>query len=159
MSFHLHLDTERVRHIRADEPVCVAPDVPLRDVLRDLRQAKRDSVLICQSGKLVGIFTERDALKLFAAKAAGEEVDLGVAIGSVMTHDPAYIGMDETVGAAIHKMSAGLLRRLPVLDDQHCPVGMLKVSHILHYLVEHFPHVIYTLPPSPHHVTQQREGA
>ena len=37
--------------------------------------------------------------------------------------------------------------------------GVLKVSGILHYLVEHFPKVVYTLPPEPHHKTAAREGA
>jgi hypothetical protein len=29
----------------------------------------------------------------------------------------------------------------------------------MHYLAEHFPSVIYNLPPEPHHSTQEREGA
>ena len=37
--------------------------------------------------------------------------------------------------------------------------GNLSASSILHYLVQHFPKVVYTLPPAPHHKTQEREGA
>jgi hypothetical protein len=63
------------------------------------------------------------------------------------------------VGKAIGLMSAGGFRRLPIVDDQGKPVGLLKVSGILHYLVEHFPKVVYTLPPAPHHKMGEREGA
>jgi hypothetical protein len=36
---------------------------------------------------------------------------------------------------------------------------MLKVAGILNYLVEHFPKVVYTLPPDPHYKPNDREGA
>jgi hypothetical protein len=65
----------------------------------------------------------------------------------------------ETVEAAIARMSLGGYRRLPVVDDQNRPVGLLKVSAILHYLVQHFPKYIYNLPPKSEHSTQHREGA
>jgi CBS domain-containing protein len=65
----------------------------------------------------------------------------------------------DTVGVAIAKMSSGGYRRLPLVDEENRPVGMLKVSGILRFLVEHFPKMVYTLPPSPHHRMQQREGA
>ena len=44
-------------------------------------------------------------------------------------------------------------------DEQNRPLGIVKVSGILRFLVEHFPKVVYTLPPKPHHITQEREGA
>jgi hypothetical protein len=56
-------------------------------------------------------------------------------------------------------MSFGGYRRLPIVDDKGRPTGLLKVPGILHYLVEHFPNVVYNLPPTPHHSTQEREGA
>jgi hypothetical protein len=56
-------------------------------------------------------------------------------------------------------MSVGGFRRLPIVDDQGNVEGVLKVSGLLHYLVEHFPKVVYTLPPEPHYKTAAREGA
>ena len=66
---------------------------------------------------------------------------------------------NDNVGTAIRKMSLGGHRRLPIVDDQGRAVGLVKVSGILHYLVEHFPQTIYNLPPKPHPTTQEREGA
>lgn len=154
VNFHLHLDTERVQHLDAEEPLCVEPEVPVRDVLERLKECQKDSILVSEGGKLVGIFTERNALQLLAAEA-----DLDRPIRSVMTDTPVTISIHDTVGTAIHKMAVGGYRRLPMLDETGRPVGILKVPHILHYLVEHFPGFIYNLPPSPHHTTQEREGA
>ena len=76
-----------------------------------------------------------------------------------MMTDPVTVKAGDSVGKAIAKMSFGGYRRLPIVNDQGAAVGLLKVSGILHYLVEHFPEVVYTLPPKPHHMHKEREGA
>ena len=76
-----------------------------------------------------------------------------------MARNPVTLHKDDTVGKAIALMSAGGFRRLPLVDEDGKVTGLVKVSGILHYLVEHFPKVVYTLPPAPHHKTTTREGA
>jgi CBS domain-containing protein len=56
-------------------------------------------------------------------------------------------------------MSGRGFRQLPVTDAGGRILGILSARDILHYLVEHFPKVVYTLPPAPHHRLQEREGA
>jgi CBS domain-containing protein len=152
--FQLHLDTETVGHIDTAMPLCVDPKLSTREVLELLKRQNRGCVCLCEGDKLVGIFTERDALHLMA-----EGADVDVPIESVMTRQPATIQSSDTVEAAIAKMSLGGYRRLPVLDAEGRPVGLLKVSAILHYLVQHFPKFVYNLPPEPGQTTQDREGA
>jgi len=119
-----------------------------------LQQHKTGAALICHEGRLVGIFTERDALKILAAGS-----NLDVPVSTVMMADPITLRPKDTVGKAISLMSAGGFRRLPIVDAAGKPTGLLKVTGILRYLVEHFPKVVYTLPPAPHHKTSEREGA
>ena len=76
-----------------------------------------------------------------------------------MVPDPVTLSDRDTVGQAIAKMAYGGYRRLPIVDGEGRPQGLVKTSGILHYLVEHFPSVVYNLPPTPHHTPQQREGA
>jgi len=154
VTFHLHLDTETVDHARPSEPLCLEPKLAVREVLRRMKDHRSESVLVCRDGVLVGIFTERDVLRLLAG---GE--DFGVPVEQVMSSEPETVGVHETVGSAIGKMSEGGFRHLPIVDEDDHPVGILNVSTILHYLVQHFPNFIYNLPPKPHHATQQREGA
>ncbi len=154
MDFQLNLHTEKVDQVASPDPICLTPQTPLREAFRLLKQHRTGALLVCQDEALVGIFTERDALKLMAAAA-----DFDVPLESVMTKEPITLCESDTVGKAIAKMSYGGYRRLPIVDGQGRPQGFLKVSSILHYLVEHFPAVIYNLPPEPHHATQEREGA
>ncbi len=154
MVFQLHLDTETVEHIDLPTPFCVTPDVSIREVLQKMKEEGRGSALICRDDKLIGIFTERDSLQLMARNGS-----IDGPIEEVMNANPATIFPKENVQTAISRMARGGYRRLPVVDDENRPIGLLKVTSILHYLVQHFPKFVYNLPPSPDDTTQQREGA
>jgi CBS domain-containing protein len=154
VDFQLHLETETVENCYPAPPLCAAPGDSVRTVLRMLREARTGAAMICTNGALVGIFTERDALRLLADNA-----NLDAPVSQVMVRNPVTLRSTDTVAHAIGLMSAGGFRRLPIVDSQGQVQGLLKVSGILHYLVEHFPKVIYTLPPEPHHKTLTREGA
>ena len=154
MDFQLHLETETVEHCYPAPPLCAAPEDSVRTVLRMLREARTGVAMVCNNGMLVGIFTERDALRVLADNA-----NLDGPVSQAMVRNPVTLRSTDTVAHAIGLMSAGGFRRLPIVDGQGQVQGLLKVSGILHYLVEHFPKVIYTLPPEPHHKTVTREGA
>lgn len=154
MSHQLNLNTETVEAVASENPVSVTGDTAVREVLRQMKDQRRGAVLVCHDEKLAGIFTERDALKLMASGAS-----LDVAIDQVMTANPETLSESDTVGTAISKMSRGGYRRMPILDAEQRPKGFVKVAGILHYLVQHFPGIVYNLPPDPHHATQEREGA
>ncbi len=154
MSFEVNLNSETVDAVHPYPPRIVAPGVTVRAVMEQMRDLREGSVLVCRDEILVGIFTERDALHLMA-----READLDVPLEAVMTANPVSIRADTTVGEAIRSMSSGGYRRLPIVDDEGRPVGTVKTSGILHYLVEHAPEAVYNLPPTPRPVTQEREGA
>ncbi|MFC1759079.1 CBS domain-containing protein [Planctomycetota bacterium] len=155
MAFELNLQTEHVGHVRGSQPPSFPPDATIRQVLDAMQETRRGSVFICDSdGKLVGIFTERDALKLMAAKS-----DLDEPVSSVMADNPVSVSETDTVGESIKRMSKGGYRRLPIVDDDNKPAGLVKASEILHYLVAHFPEFVYNLPPRPDQSNPQREGA
>ncbi len=154
VDFQLHLETETVEHAHPAKPLCAAPEDSVRHVMRTLKQAATGAAMICRDGKLLGVFTERDALRLLADGA-----NLDQPVAAVMVRDPVTLHPDDTVGKAIGLMAAGGFRRLPVVDSQGRICGVLKVSGIIRYLVDHFPKTVYTRPPAPPHKTVPREGA
>jgi CBS domain-containing protein len=126
----------------------------VRDVLVLMRQHNTGCILICDDEKVVGIFTQRDVLRLLATEA-----NLATPVEEVMAKDPTCLHEADTVATAIRTMAQGGYRHLPVVDDAGRPLGLLKVRGIVHFLVEHFPNAIYNLPPEPRLVAQDREGA
>ncbi len=164
MSFQLSLSTESVTAAYPDQPLLVAPDAALSEVLQLLRAQNTGSVLVCEeeasgNGRLVGIFTERDALRLMAAQQDGTPQDLNQPVSQVMSQAPVTLQADTSVGEAIKMMSQGGYRHLPILAPDGMPTGMATVYGIVHYLVDHFPQTIYTLPPEPRSAPSEREGA
>lgn len=154
VDFRLNLKSETVEQLDSIPPLCVTTDTAVRDVFRQLKERRRGAVMVCREGVLVGLFTERDALKMMAA---GDDLD--VPVESVMTRDPVTATYQDSIQEAITRMSNGGYRRLPIVDDGGRPVGVLSVRHVLRFLVEHFPQTIYTLPPTPKLGTKDREGA
>ncbi|HMO87287.1 MAG TPA: CBS domain-containing protein, partial [Lacipirellulaceae bacterium] len=72
---------------------------------------------------------------------------------------PTQLAPDTSVGAAIETMSEGGYRHLQIVDGAGHPQGVLAVRGIVHYLVDHFPETIYTLPPEPGKKPSDRDGA
>ena len=80
-------------------------------VLRMLEEGV-GSVAVCEGGKLVGIFTERDVLA-----HAGQGTDLdAVRIGDVMTRDPLTVDAAVSVLDAARLMGERKIRHLPVVE-------------------------------------------
>ena len=154
MDFQLSLDSEGVGSAYPESPLATTIDATVGDVLRLLRAQRTGAVLVCEGTKLVGIVTERDALKLMSAGA-----DLKQPIREVMSSPPATIATSATVGDAIRVMSEGGYRHLPIVDAESRPTGVLATQGIVHFLVDHFPATVYNLPPNPKASTHDREGA
>ena len=159
MSF-LSLSTDLVAQAYPDQPLPVAGNATVGEVIELMRAEKGSCVLVCAGadsdceGRVEGIFTERDALRWMAL---GESPQKN--IRDAMTANPQMLREGVTVGAAIETMAQGGYRHLPIIDDRQVPTGVVAVRGIVHYLVDHFPQTIYTLPPEPGKNPAAREGA
>ncbi len=99
-------------------------------VLRMLEEGV-GSVAVCESGKLVGIFTERDVLAL-----AGEGTDLdAVRVGDVMTREPITVDASVQILDAARLMGERKIRHLPIVEGEHL-LGMIGIRDVLGSLVE-----------------------
>lgn len=131
----------------------VSPETPIHEVIATLQKHDTGSMTVCKDGRVVGMFIERDALRLMATNG-----DLNAPVETAMASPAVTVWSTDKLDTAIARMHAGGFRRLPIVDKEGQLVGMLKVSGILHYLVQHFPEAVYNLPPAPQAVPQEREG-
>ena len=86
MDFQLSLESEGVGSAYPDQPLAATVDDTVGNVLQLLRAQWTGAVLICEGAKLVGILTERDALKLMAAAPISRSP-----VREVMSSPPATI--------------------------------------------------------------------
>ena len=154
MDFQLSLESEGVGSAYPDQPLAATAEESIANVLQLLRAQRTGAVLICEGAKLVGIVTERDALKQMAGGG-----DLSRPVREIMSSPPASVASSATVGDAIRIMAQGAYRHLPIVDQENKPTGVLAVHGIVHYLVDHFPETVYNLPPDPKAAPREREGA
>ena len=145
MDLQFDLKADPVDAAHPVEPLAVEPDTPLGDVLALMKLQKTGSLLVCRDAVLVGIFTERDALRWMAD---GGELD--VPIERLMTRNPATLLAGAKVAEAVKIMSQGGYRRLPVMDGAK-PVGMLSMRDFVRFIVSLFPRASLNLPPNHSH--------
>ncbi|HEY7207159.1 MAG TPA: CBS domain-containing protein [Gaiellaceae bacterium] len=91
------------------------------------------AVLVCEANRLVGIFTERDVLRL-AGESPGLDLQT-VRVGDVMTTELATISPDDDVLAAARLMGERRIRHLPVLQDGNV-LGLIGIRDVMRSLVE-----------------------
>jgi CBS domain-containing protein len=83
-----------------------------------------------------------------------------VHLEEIMTPDPECLRPDDTVAFALHFMHIGGYRHIPLVNEEHEPVGIVSVKDIVDHIVDHFPEEVYNLPPRPlHRGHGSREGA
>lgn len=100
--------------ISARDAVFVTPGQSVRDAALLMGRAHVGALPVLDDGRLVGIFTERDAL----LRVIGRSLDPdATTIAEVMTERPQVIDPDHPLAHALLKMHEGGFRHLPVLED------------------------------------------
>ena len=154
MDLARNLRSEPVSRLNPTQPWLVQDTQPVADAIKVMRERKVGCVLVCEQRRIVGIFTERDLVR----RVMAERKPLTTPMRDCMTSDPVTVHPKESIGNAIKLMQTGGYRHLPVVVDDR-PVGILSVKRIVHYLVEHFPTMVYNLPPHSVPIAPSREGA
>jgi CBS domain-containing protein len=120
-----------------------------------MRNGNTGCLLVTDNGKLVGLFTERDLLTRVLAKNR----PLLTPLRLVMTPAPVTVEPKDSVRTAIRRMQKGGYRHLPVVDEEGRPVGILSARRVVHYIVEHFPALVFNQPPDLNQFPETPEGA
>jgi CBS domain-containing protein len=103
-----------VREVMSTALVTVNPSAMLSEAARVMSEAGVGSALVLDGDSLVGIFTERDILRVFEQMHADPGRVAPVSNG--MTRDPETIDPDASVGTAMDLMLDRGFRHLPVTE-------------------------------------------
>jgi len=116
-----------VKHIMIEDVVTAKVNITIKDVVRTLHEKHVGSIVITDDNqKCVGIFTERDAIRIIA-----NEVPLDTAIDQVMTKNVATIGEEASLEEARRLVISHGIRHLPVVDRKGELTGLLSVRKLL----------------------------
>ena len=124
-------------------PLCVGEDTSVSDVLAILRRERVGCVLVTdQSGKLVGIFSERDCILKVTENFTAV---IKEPVSAIMTRDPVTQTPDATIAFALNLMSQGGFRHIPIVDSEGVPTGLISVKDVVDYMVGRFVDDILSL--------------
>ena len=92
----------------------VVPETTVLDAVQKMNDERIGAVLVCLSGEMVGIFTERDVL----CRVVGEGRDPTVTkVVEVMTPEVVAVRSTTSVEEAMAVISERRFRHLPIVDD------------------------------------------
>ncbi|HYM16956.1 MAG TPA: CBS domain-containing protein [Micropepsaceae bacterium] len=98
--------------IEEKKPLCLGPTASVKRACQEMRKQRASAVLITDGGRLTGIFTSRDAVKVIAE---GKD-RTRVTVRDAMTRNPVTITPYATPIEALRLMWDGGFRHLPVTD-------------------------------------------
>ena len=113
--------------IEQQEPVTAAATMTVGKAAALMKERHVAAIMVVEDGKLVGVFTERDAL--FRVVAEGRDGET-TRLAEVMTRNPQTIHPDKPFGHALHFMYEGSFRNVPVVEDGR-PIGIVSASDAL----------------------------
>lgn len=151
----MELRTERARVLAKPDPHAVQRGATLAEALRAMRAGEGDAVLVRDGDRLAGILTERDVL----TRILGRGIDESRPVDEFMTADPDVLSADATLLDAMQAMERGHYRNVPLVEEGGNLVGLLRQQDVLEYVAEAFPQEILNLPPRPHQLMEEPEGA
>ena len=108
--------------IEGQELLTALAATPVREAAKWMQLRKVGAILVVEGDRLVGIFTERDAL----FRVVAEDRDpSATTLADVMTRNPTVIHPAESFAAALNLMQAGQFRHVPVVEDGR-PIGIIS---------------------------------
>ncbi|HKQ77525.1 MAG TPA: CBS domain-containing protein [Blastocatellia bacterium] len=155
MSIADKLSEVKISRLPLRQPAMVERGASILETVEAMKTRRLGCALVCEQGKLVGLFTERDLLN----KVIGEPVSYSTSVEQVMTVNPARLSLDDSVYAAMRLMREGDYRNVPLVDGQGVAAGVLTVRDLVSYLAEHFPKEALNLPPDHDQLMRHAEGA
>ena len=109
-------------------PLALPPDATVREACRRMRERAADAVLVADAaGRLLGIFTGRDAVRRVLAEARDAD---RATLAEVMTRDPAAVPPRAAALEALRLMRDGGFDHVPVVEGGRA-LGLVSHRHFL----------------------------
>lgn len=121
----------RVSELMHTPAVTCRPSATIGEVARMMRERNVGSVVVVDGiGYLAGIVTDRDV----AVRGAGEGRSADMAVEEIMTRDVATVLVRADVSTAASIMAKRRVRRLPVVDEDDTPHGVVAFDDLVRHL-------------------------
>jgi CBS domain-containing protein len=114
--------------------VTAPPDTTLAEIARRLAQRRIGAIVVIGAGgRIEGIVSERDIIRVIAERGASA---LGEPVSDTMTRHVQVCDVADTLDELMAKMTTGRFRHLPVVDDGAL-AGIVSIGDVVkHHIAE-----------------------
>jgi CBS domain-containing protein len=112
----------------------VEPEAKLASAIKILGERKIGAVLVMNAGRIEGILSERDIVRVLGERGAAV---LEEPVRAVMTRKVVSCKQSDTVSAIMEMMTRGKFRHLPVVDGERV-VGLISIGDIVKWRVQEY---------------------
>jgi CBS domain-containing protein len=119
----------KAREIMTSNPESVTPSDSVQSAARIMRDADVGIVPVVddqQSRRLRGVITDRD----ITVRCVAEGRDGSCRVSDLMSNDLVTARPDDDVGQIMDRMKAEQIRRVPIVDDNNCLVGIVAQADL-----------------------------
>jgi CBS domain-containing protein len=119
---------------KGHQVLSVEPDANLSAAVKILGGKKIGAVLVMSAGRIEGILSERDVVRVLSERGAAV---LEEPVSGVMTRKVVSCRQSDTVAAIMEMMTLGKFRHLPVVEDGKV-VGLISIGDIVKRRVQEY---------------------
>jgi CBS domain-containing protein len=119
---------------KGHEVLSVEPEAKLAAAVKILGEKKIGAVMVMGQGRIEGILSERDIVRVLAERGAGV---LEEPVSAVMTRKVVSCRQSDTVAGIMEMMTSGKFRHLPVIEDGRV-VGLISIGDIVKRRVQEY---------------------
>ena len=112
----------------------VEPDAKLAAAIKILAEQKIGAVMVMSNGRIEGILSERDIVRVLGERGAKV---LDEPVSAVMTREVVSCRQTDTVAAIMEMMTLGKFRHLPVIEEGMV-VGLISIGDIVKWRVSEY---------------------
>ena len=116
---------------KGDAVYAIAPDITLKQACQELATKRVGALMVCDSDRVVGVFSERDVVRAVAQD--GPEA-LDTAVSHYMTREVVFAQPAETVAILMERMTDRRIRHLPVCERGRL-VGIVSIGDLVKWKI------------------------
>jgi CBS domain-containing protein len=118
----------KAQDLMTTEPACCTPSSTVREAAQLMRDHDCGCIPVVEgkSKRLVGMVTDRDVACRCVAEGNGPETP----VREIMTSNPQCCHPEDDIAAVEQIMIEAKVRRVPVVDDNDCCIGMIAQADL-----------------------------
>jgi CBS domain-containing protein len=148
--------TDPISALGLSPPVSIGRDASVGAALDAVQRHGVGYVLVIdEGGRPAGMMSEREVLMKLVAR----DVKYDENVEKFANRELRTLTSRDPIARAIDIMNEGGERNIPIVDDEGKAVAVLRTLDIIDFLAEAFPAQVRNLPPRPHQLIPEPEGA